>query len=397
MAINKLTAQQVRAAKPGQKLGDGGGLRFVYMNNGSKFWEYRFRISGKDYSLGCGGETTTLAAARKRRDEFAAAVKSGKNPALLKSAPLAGDLSSKSPFRDVAEAFLESKGQEFSDKHRAKWLNPLEVNCEKVLRTPIQQIDLNLILGTLSPIWSVKTDTAKRCRQRLATVMDYARVRGLYEGPNPAGWEGSLKMLLARPSSITKTVHYAADPHETMSDILLAMHGHAGSGPDCVRWITQTLVRSAEARGTRFSEIDLENKVWHIPAERMKMGKQAHSVPLTSEAVKLIKRRRREVEGDLVFPSPVKGGVLTDVAITKAFRRGRAEGTIHGIRSSFRDWAEEQAYPSSVAERCLAHQVGNEVERAYLRSDLMDLRRKLMTDWQNYIWPKAGLRLVAND
>lgn len=393
MARNILTAQQVKGAKPGDKLGDGGGLRLVVDKNGRRKWEYRFRFRGKDHALGCGGNSATLAEARAKRDEYEAELRAGRNP---KDAIAAAKVAEQATgtVRDMADFFLATKGDEFSEKHREKWLRPLEQHAKALLDMPVAEATTDDVLAVLTPIWSSKVDTAKRIRQRLARVFDTAKVRGKYDGQNPAGWEGHLALLLPSPSKIRKVEHYRADPYDAFPSIWVLLRKYHGSGPDLARWIILTLVRSNEARGARWDEINWDEKVWEIPAHRMKGGEYPHSVPLTAEAIRLLRRRQKEVTGDLIFPNS-KGTALTDVAVTKAFRRAGAEGTVHGIRSAFSNWAAERtSYGDDVTERALAHRDANAVRAAYKRTDLMALRRRQLDEWVKYLNSRRQLRAV---
>jgi integrase len=394
-ARNKLTAQQVKGAKAGDKLGDGGGLRLIVGKDGRRWWEYRYRFGGKDFTLGCGGQDTTLAEARKARDDYEDEIKAGRNPKTVKAAEKAMQASA-GTVREMAQFFLATKGDEFSEKHRDKWLKPLEQHAAGLLSMPVAEVTTDHVLDVLTPIWSSKTDTAKRIRQRLARVLDTAKVRGKYDGQNPAGWEGHLALLLASPSKIHKVQHYRSDPYDAFPSIWVLLRKYSGSGPDLVRWIILTLVRSNEAREARWDEINWDEKVWEIPAHRMKGGEHPHSVPLTVEAIRLLRRREKEATGDLIFPNG-KGTALTDVAVTKAFRRAGGEGTVHGIRSAFSNWAAETtSYGDDVTERALAHRDSNEVRAAYKRTDLMALRRQQLEDWVKYITSPRQLKVVQN-
>ena len=192
-------------------------------------------------------------------------------------------------------------------------------------------------------------------------------------------------MLLPSPSKIHKVTHYKSDPYEAMPSVWVNLRKYQGSGPDCVRWLILTLVRSNEARGARWDEINWDAKRWEIPAHRMKGGEKAHTVPLTTEAINLLKRRHKQATGELIFPNN-RGNPLTDVAVTKAFRRAGAEGTVHGIRSSFRVWSREKTnFPDDVADRQLAHKDSDAVRAAYKRTDLIDLRRKQLNEWVKFL------------
>jgi len=391
--MNNLRAQQVRACPAGKKLGDGGGLRFVHDKGGRRFWEFRFQMHGKRYTLGAGGAATTLAEARAKRDEYRAQIAQGINPALVarqqKLATPTGQLLSRtSTVAAVAEHYVRAMGAEWScAKHRKQWLRPLELHLPALMATPLCDVSINTVLLELEPIWHTRTETAKRAQQRLSKVFQWAIVRELYDRANPADW-ARLQYTLPRPSKIRPVQHFAAMPHAQLPSFWRYMARSEATSVECLRFAILTAARSGEARGARWSEIDLDARVWSIPGERMK-GRRDHRVPLSAEAVAVLRRRLRfrMIDGDgLIFPGERSGRVLTDVALAKSIKRYGGDFTIHGFRSSFRDWATEQPdHDDLAAEISLAHMDRDKVRAAYRRTDLFEKRRALMADWGRYV------------
>jgi integrase len=239
----------------------------------------------------------------------------------------------------------------------------------------------------LEPIWRDKTETASRLRGRIESVLDWATTRGYREGANPARWKGHLDNQLAAPTKVAKVEHHAALDLNAAPGFLSALRQQNGMGARALEFAILTAARSGEVRGATWEEIDLDEAVWTVPAERMKAGKE-HRVPLSRAALKLLKTQR-PVDDDeavgLVFPAP-RGGVLSDMTLSAVLRRMKVDAVPHGFRSTFRDWAAERTnYPRDVVEMALAHAIGDKVEAAYRRGDLFDKRRRLMTDWASFL------------
>lgn len=236
------------------------------------------------------------------------------------------------------------------------------------------------VLRIIEPIWRTKTETAKRLRGRLESVLDWAAVRKYRAGENPARWRGHLDKLLPAPNKVAKRGHHEALGIDEMGQFLLLLRAKPGLGAKALEFLILTAARSGEVRGARWSEVDLQAAEWLVPAERMKAGK-AHRVPLSPAAVKLLKALPRVAGTDLVFPSS-KLRPLSDMTLTKVMRDLGYEAVPHGCRSTFRDWASERTnYPGDVAEMALAHTIGDKVEAAYRRGELFDKRRRMMSDW----------------
>jgi integrase len=245
----------------------------------------------------------------------------------------------------------------------------------------VSQIERAQVLAVLEPIWLNKTETANRLRGRIEKILDYAKALNLRSGDNPAAWKGGLETILAKPSKIQMIVHHAALEHNNIGMFMADLRVINSMAARCLEFCILTATRSGEARGTRWSEIDLEAALWHIPAERMKAGKP-HTVPLSMQVQALLKALPCVVGADYVFPAAKKLRPLSDMTLTTVLRRMDLQVTTHGFRSTFRDWAADCTHiDRQTCEQALAHQLPDKVEAAYLRSNLLLKRRPLMQQW----------------
>ncbi len=256
---------------------------------------------------------------------------------------------------------------------------------------PVQAVDTALICKILEPVWTTRPETASRVRGRIERILDWAKVRGYRDGENPARWRGHLDHLLPARKKVRSVVHHAALPYSDVPTFIAELRTRDGAAARALEFTILTAARSGEVLGARWSEFELSDGVWTVPAERMKAGRQ-HRVPLPSQALALIKNME-SARSEFVFPGGNSGKSLSPKALHKALRRmGVKDATLHGFRSAFRDWAAERTnYPNHVVEMALAHAIGDKVEAAYRRGDLFDKRRRLMSDWARYCdMPAAG-------
>ena len=388
---NLLTAKAVKAAKSGDTLTDGGGLRcLVDKHSGNRWWQYRFKINGREYSISCGGHDVTLAQARAMRDQYESQKKAGRNPVLagkleklIAKAPIAGGIT----FGQFASEYVEiRRGEWRNKKHAEQWLNPFKNHATSLLDIDIADVSLEAVLSVLEPIWSNRTDLANRMRQRGERIMAAAIVRGLYAGVNPFAWRGYLQELLPAPNKIHTVKHFEALPYAEAPAVWHRAAQSDAVSVDCFRFILLTAARSGEGRGAVWSEIDWDAKQWNLPGERMKAGKP-HSVPLSPPALSILKRRLEvSCDTELIFPGMRGDNVLSDVAVSKSIKRyAGTKYTIHGLRSAFKDWAAEAGIDDLVTEICLAHQDRDKVRAAYLRTNLIESRRDVMAQWATFI------------
>lgn len=389
----KLTALAVRnMSKPGL-YSDGDGLYLQVTEAKAKTWIFRFRMAGKrrDMGLGPAGDrNVTLAAARDKAAEARNLLREGVDPIeSRKAARLAvmAETAKAVSFKDAAGTYIKAHETGWKNaKHIAQWTSTLEAYVYPSLGPlPVTAIDTGLVLNVLEPIWTTKTETASRVRGRIEAILDWAKVRGYREGENPARWKGHLDHLLPARSKVQKAGHHAALPYDDIGTFMVSLRLQEGTAARALEFAILTASRTSETLLATWSEIDLEKKLWTIPGERMKAGKE-HRVPLSGAAVALLEKMQKVNQGSYVFAGAKQNKPLSNMALLMTLRRmKRGDLTAHGFRSTFRDWcAERTAYPAEVAEMALAHAVGDKVEAAYRRGDLFEKRARLMEDWANF-------------
>ena len=386
-AKNKLTALQAKTKKPG-RYGDGAGLYLIVAATGGRKWVYRFSLNGKVTEAGLGSaDAVALADARDRADEARRCVARGQNP-IERKKEAARAAAGKPTFGQVADELISSKESGWrSARHREQWRSTLEADAGPLREKPVDTIVTADILAVLRPIWQSKSVTASRVRGRIEAVLDAARASGHIpeNTANPARWRGHLDKLLAKPQKLAGG-HHAAMPFDQVPAFVERLRAQKGVAALLLEFIILTAARRGEARGARWSEFDLKAKIWTVPASRMK-GNREHRVPLCERAVEIVEEMAKAKVSDFIFPGTKPGMSLSIMALDMLLRRMKADQfTVHGFRSSFRDWAGEcTSFPREVAEAALAHAVGDEVERAYRRGDALEKRRKLMQAWAQYL------------
>ncbi|MBO0736608.1 MAG: site-specific integrase, partial [Alphaproteobacteria bacterium] len=270
-------------------------------------------------------------------------------------------------------------------KHRQQWRNTLGYYVLPAIgELPVAAVDTGAVMKILEPLWRDKTETASRVRGRIESILDYAKARGWRDGENPARWRGHLDHLLPKRGKVQRVEHHDALPWRECGGFVQRVRQHDAMSARCLEFLILTTSRSGEARGARWSEIDLDDAVWTVPGERMKAGRE-HRVPLSDAALDVLRTMAAlgSEPGELVFPGMKNGRPLSDVALAKAVVAAGGNGaTVHGFRSTFRDWcAESTNHPRELAEAALAHTLKDKVEAAYQRGDLLEKRRRLMADW----------------
>jgi integrase len=356
----------------------------------NRSWLLRYELNGKKRWMGLGSAATfSLAEARERARQARQLLADGLDPLELRRAERIRrqlEAARNKTFAVVAQEYYDAHAASWSNvKHRQQFLNTLTTYAYQTLgELPVATIDEPMVLAVLQPIWASKTVTAKRVRNRIAAVLDFATAAGYRKGTNPARWEGHLEHLLAAPDKIARVSHHGALPYRELPTFMAELSQQQGVAARALEFTILTAVRTGETLGARWSEIDLQAKIWSIPAARMKAARP-HQVPLVERVVALLQALPRD-PSDVVFVGACQGGEISNVGMYRALRRmGRDGITVHGFRSTFRDWcAEQTAVPNRIAEMALAHQVGSEVERAYLRSDLFDKRARLMQLWAQF-------------
>ena len=373
-------------SKTGRYFDGGTGLHLLVRHGASgprKYWVFRFTHDGKrhDKSLGI-FPLVALTEARKGTTAFRADLNNGVVP-VVTSPPERLVSEENVTFRAYAHEWIElNKLQWTNQKHYLQWLTSLETYCFPVIGTKsIDEVDVEDLLRILGPIWSTKTETATRIRERVERILAAAIVRGVRQGPNPAAWRGHLEFLLPKPSKIRQVRHHSSVPYQELPALYAVLTRSTAVSACALRFLIVTAGRTGEVVGTRWDE--LSDDTWVLPASRMK-GRREHRVALSSEAKKILVSRSAVANGDYVFHRD--GRPLSNMAMLQLLKRLNLDVTVHGFRSSFRVWAAEVSGCSSdLAEQALAHSVGSQLERAYQRSDLLEQRRSLMEAWAQYI------------
>ncbi len=400
--VKELSAVAIRQLKaPGYySVGGVGGLLLCVKESGAKSWILRYstgkkRMSknGKPYpvlrDMGLGPfPDVGLGEAREDARKMKTMLREGLDPIeerrKLRAIRIA-ESEKRRTFREVWEQFFKVKAGELIVKNALHWRRSIERYALPVIGDKIvADIKTRHIETILQPIWAEKTVTAMALRGRLESVLSFATVKGYREGDNPARWKDNLKHLLTEPSKVHKVKHHRALPIDDTPEFMKALRKRTGNAAHALELAVLTAVRSGEVRGALWSEIDLKRKRWTISADRMKMDRP-HTVPLSDAAVLLLEAQPRG--NDLVFPSPM-GGRLSDMALLAVLKRMDYYGktTVHGFRAVFKSWGQERTdTPHFVSEMALAHSVGDGIQQAYQRSDLVAKRLKLMREWSRFL------------
>ncbi|WMT75431.1 integrase arm-type DNA-binding domain-containing protein [Bradyrhizobium sp. Ash2021] len=385
-----LTARKVQTAKPG-KYSDGGNLYLIVSPTSSRKWVLRFTWRGKAKEMGLGSATAVdLADARDRAAAARRKVAKGINP--IDDRKRDGGIPT---FGAIADSVRESLSAGFrNEKHKAQWKTTLETYAAPLRAKPVDSIATDDVLAVLKPIWTEKAETASRLRGRIEKVLDAAKAKGFRAGENPARWRGHLDHLLPKPSKLARG-HHAAMPYEDVAAFVGQLREREATAALALEFCILTAARSGEVLGARWPEIDLDKKIWTVPANRMKAGRE-HRVPLSPRAVSILKQLAKVKTGDFVFPGQNRSKPLSNMAMEMILRRMKIENaTVHGFRSSFRDWAGNvSSFPREVTETALAHVIGDKAEQAYRRSDALEKRRKLMDAWADYCSPSKTDRII---
>lgn len=382
--IKKLNARDAATKKPG-RYSDGNGLYLVVAGNGIGKWVFRFSWRGRVTEMGLGSVNgVSLAQARERAVEARRTLVSGKNPIeVRRKAALV--VSQKPTFGEIADELIEAKTSEWrNEKHRAQWTMTLKKHCAALRSMPIDEIGTDEVLAVLKPIWRRTPETAARLRGRIETVIDAARARGhiARNEANPARWRGHLDKLLPKRQKLSRG-HHVAMAYVDVPNFVCDLRSKNVLAAKALEFCILSAARSGEVYGATWDEIDFKARVWTIPAFRMKAARE-HRIPLSDELIALLRRLEAVRTCDFVFPGRAKKP-LSNMAMKMVLRRMNVSVTVHGFRSSFRDWAgNETDFSREVAEAALAHLVGDRAEQAYRRGDALAKRRQLMDAWAQY-------------
>ncbi len=394
--IGRLTALKVDKAKQPGMYADGGGLYLRVTPEGTKNWVLRYMLAGRPRWMGLGPVSLFgLLEARARALDAKRLRHEGVDPidarrAMRQQAQL--EAAKAITFKQCAEKYIEThKASWKNDKHAAQWPSTLNTYAYPMIGAlPVQAIDTALVLRVLEPIWAEKPETASRLRQRIEKVLDSAKVRKQRDGENPARWKGHLDKILPPHARMRTVVHHAALSYAEIGSFMAALREQDGISARAFEFAILTAARTGETIGATWGEINVIDKVWTIPAKRMKAGKE-HRVPLSARVVEIVKSMKENTGKDVppdafIFPGAKSGRPLSNMVFLMLLRRmGRDGLTAHGFRSTFRDWAAERTnFPSEIAEMALAHTVGDKVEAAYRRGDMLEKRRRFMDEWARF-------------
>ncbi len=402
-AIEKGAVQVARLRTPGYHyVGGVDGLALQVLPTGGRTWILRVMIAGRRRDMGLGGyPDVPLSQARDAARQARMKIKQGIDPideAIEKQSQLRAAKAANVTFEECASRYIASHEASWaSSKSSQQWTNSLTTYAFPFIgKLLVRDVDLPNVLKVLEPIWRTKTETASRVRSRMENILDWAQVNKYRSGLNPARWRGHLDKILPAPAKVRVPRHQPALPIAETGAFMARLCNVDGMGARALEFAILTAARSGEVRGAPWSEIDFVESMWNIPKERMK-AKEPHRVPLSPEAIKLLKALPQMADSELIFPAP-RGGELSDGTLAAAINRmnetddmrwidptSKREVVPHGFRSTFRDWASEVSeYPGEMAEMALAHKIGDKVEAAYRRGDLFLKRHRMMADWSKF-------------
>lgn len=379
--INRLSARTVTTLKDVGRHADGNGLYLSISNNGGRRWVFLYRSAGRIREKGLGSAVSvSLKDARLKADDVRKQLAAGLDP-INEGRKTQGVMT----FSDCAKAYIASHETGWSNpKHADQWRNTLKAYAEPIIgKLPVNKIDVSHIMSILEPIWPTKTETASRVRGRIESILDWAAARKYRNSENPARLRGHLDYLLPPRRKVAKVQHHPALPYKGIPAFMADLRSREGIGGLALEFTILTAARTGETLGAKWDEIDIENKVWIVPDERMK-ARVEHHVPLSDRAVEILKSLSTDTE--FVFPGNGDNNPLSSMSLLAVLKRmDRSDITTHGFRSTFRDWAAETTdFPNEVVEMALAHTIKNKAEAAYRRGNMLDRRRILMDAWDKY-------------
>jgi integrase len=394
-AIGRLTALKVEKLTEAGMHADGGGLYLRITPQGARNWVLRYMLNGRPRWMGLGPLALySLAEARAKALDARRERHDGIDPIDARRADRARhrlEAAKSITFKECAEAYIAShKAGWRNEKHKYQWPATLQAYAYPVIGAlPVQAVDTALVLRVLEAIWTSKSETASRVRQRIENVLDFAKVRGYRDGENPARWRGHLDKLLPARSRVRQVEHLAALPYPQLPNFLASLRQRDAFAARALEFLILTAARTGEVIGTRWSEIDMLDKTWTVPADRMK-ARREHRVPLSARAIAVLQEMQTSRPSNdvnaYVFPGPRAAKPLSNMAFLMLLRRmGLVDLTVHGFRATFKTWTSERtSIQNEIVEAALAHIVGDKVEQAYRRGDMFEKRRRLMQQWATF-------------
>lgn len=395
-SINRLSARYVQTATRPGRFADGGGLYLQISRSGAKSWLFRYMLSGRPREMGLGSlKAVSLSSARDKAAACRAQLAAKTDP--IDARERAFELGALAPsetisFEEAALRFIAAQEAGWKNaKHAAQWRNTLSTYAFPVAgKIAVDEINTRIVQQIIEPIWASKPETAGRVRGRIERVLDWAAVSGYRTGENPARWRGHLENLLPAKGRVHRVAHHPAMPYDEVRSFIGVLQSQNAVSAKALEFLIYTAARSSEVLGAQWSEVQLSDAVWIIPAERTKTSTE-HRIPLSEPAMKVLNALTTNANSPFVFPGDGLTRGLSNMAMLQLMRRSGLGYTVHGFRSSFRDWAAEQTNVAhEVAEQALAHVVGNKVEAAYRRSDLFEKRRRLMGQWAEFLSSSPG-------
>ena len=387
-SIGNLSAISIEKRKKVGRHSDGGGLYLNIALAGTKSWVFMWAANKKRREMGLGPyPAVTLKAARYKAARCRTLVEEGLDPINERNREL------EKTFAECVDLYIAAMESTWrNEKHRYQWRQTLTSFCTTIRPKPVATITTQDVLETLKPIWMTKGETASRLRGRIELVLDFAKAKGWRTGDNPARWRGHLKNILPARKKLSGG-HLAAMDYREVRAFMVRLRKAEAMAARALEFTILTAGRTSEVLKATWPEIDLKQKIWTIPKERMKAGEE-HTVPLSEPAMKLIRRLEKTRQSKYVFPGQKPDMPLSSMAMEMLLRRMKVtNATVHGFRSSFRDWCgDETMFPREIAEAALAHKVGNEVERAYRRSKAIEKRRSLMDAWATFCEPRSNVK-----
>jgi integrase len=402
--LNRLTNKFIEGKRRPGMYADGGSLYLRVAEGGSKQWVFRYAVRGRLRDMGLGAVAPrgfTLAQAREKAREARLLRLEGIDPIDSKRTRLAALQAADAKamtFRQCAEGYIRDNEKEWKNAvHHQQWTTTLAKYVYPIMgELPVAIIDTPLVLKVVKPLWGHKTETASRVRGRIEAILGWATVHHYRSGDNPARWQGLLEHALPAKSKVAKTQHHIALPYVEIAPFMAKLRRDTSAAARCLEFIVLTAARLAEATGAMWSEIDFANRTWTIKANRMKGGRE-HRIPLSDAAMAVFEAMRAVRVSDFVFPGMRDGQPVGPRTIQGLVKEVGGEITVHGFRSSFRDWAAERtSFPREVAEMALAHAIPNAVEAAYRRGDLFEKRLRLMDAWAEYCGKQTGTGAVVS-
>lgn len=396
VAKNLKPLEVSRLTEPGlHPVGGVAGLMLQVSKTGTRSWLLRVKVGDKRREIGLGaypgvGVALAREKAQQTRDDIAKGIDPVLQRAEARQAIVEMQIEAKAldwTFRRCAAAYIKAKKPGWRNaKHGDQWANTLETYVYPTIGDVlVRNVNITHVVNIVEPYWATRNETINRVRNRIELVLDWAAVRKLRSGDNPARWKGNLDKLLADRSIVAPVTGHRALPAGELHGFMQALRGVPGTSARCLEFVVLTACRSGEARLATWAEIDTKTKTWSIPGQRMKSGRP-HSVPLSDEAVALLEALPRMKGSDLLFPGAKEGKPLSDMALSAVVRRMGVNAVPHGFRASFSSWcASSTAYPAEVREMALAHSIGDGTVAAYQRSDLFEKRRHLMADWAKFL------------